>query len=162
MVDGDLVTADLSTVPATFSKEEAEHAGLRNMCWNINALLLLHRRGYINIESARYDAKEQTYFFNFRIINVDLLQHMEQLTQLLEKDRQQEYDMRVDGYHKMADMVRQPKSKCWGKPFVDLYPYAKPLCSGCAVHPVGSELTEDRFRIRQKCCINGDADRPGR
>lgn len=162
MVDGDLVTADLSTVPATFSKEEAEHAGLRNMCWNINALLLLHRRGYINIESARYDAKEQTYFFNFRIINVDLLQDMEQLTQLLEKDRQQEYDMRVDGYHKMADMVRQPKSKCWGKQFVDLYPYAKPICSGCPVHPVGSELSEDHFRIRQKCCINVEPDPPGR
>lgn len=162
MVDGDLVSADLSTVPATFSKEEAEHAGLQNMCWNINALLLLHRRGYISIESANYDAKEQTYFFSFRIINVDLLQDTEQLTQLLEKDRQQEYDMRVDGYRKMAYMVRHPRAKCWGKQFVALYPYAKPICSGCPVHPDGAGISEDHFRIRQESYLNVEPDPPGR
>ena len=162
MIDGDLVTADLSTVPETFSKEEAEHAGLRNMCWNINALLLLHRRGYISIESANYDAKDQTYFFKFRILNVDLLQDTEQLTQLLEKDRQQEYDMRVDGYHKMADMVRRPRSKCWGKQFVALYPYAKPICSGCPVHPAGAGIMEDHFRIRQETVLDVAPGPPGR
>lgn len=162
MVDGDLVTANLSTVPVTFSKEEAEHAGLRNMCWNINALLLLHRRGYISIESARYDAREQTYLFSFRIINVDLLQDTDLLTQLLEKDRQQEYNMRVDGYHKMADMVRRPRAKCWAKRFVTLYPYAKPICSGCPAHPDGSGIVENHFRIRQEFCLNVDPDPPGR
>ncbi len=161
MVDGDLVTADLNTIPKSFTKEEAAHAGLRNMCWNINALLLLHRKDYINIESVSFDAKEQTYFFNFKIKNVDLLQDTERLSQLLEIDRKQEYDMRVDGYHKMADLVRRPKSKCWGKQFVDLYPYAKPICSGCPVHPKGADIKEDFFRIRQESWIDVKPDPPG-
>lgn len=161
MVDGDLVSADLNTVPDTFSKEEAEHAGLRNMCWNINAMLLLHRRGYICIESTSFDANEQTYFFNFRIKDVDLLQNTEHLIKLLEKDRQQEYDMRVDGYHKIADMVKHPRAKCWGKQFVALYPYAKPICSGCPLHPEGAGISEDRFRIRQEFNLAVEPEPPG-
>lgn len=162
MVEGDLITADLSTVPENFTKEEAARAGLRNMCWNINALLLLHRQGYINIESASYDTKEQTYRFTFRMKSIHLLQDMEKLSQLLAEDRQQEYDMRVDGYRKMADMVRRPKSKCWGKQFVDLYPYAKPICSGCPVHPEGAGIKEDHFRIRQESRLDVQPDPPGR
>ena len=49
MIQGDTVIADLNTVPLSFSDEEAMVAGMRNMCWNANALLLLHRQGYIKI-----------------------------------------------------------------------------------------------------------------
>ena len=161
MVEGDLINADLNTVPKTFTKEEAAHAGLQNMCWNINALLLLHRKGYISIEGASYDTKGRTYLFTFRIKNVDLLQDTEKLSQLLAEDRQQEYDMRMDGYQKMANMVRRPKSKCWGKQFVDLYPYANPICSGCPVHPDGAGIKEDHFRIRQESWLDVKPDPPG-
>lgn len=160
MVDGDLITADLSTTPATFTKEQAAHAGNRNMCWNINALLLLHRNGYISIEGASYDTKEQTYQFIFRLNHIDLLQDTDTLSQLLAEDRQKEYDMRVDGYNKMADMVRHPKARCWGKRFVDLFPYAKPICSGCPEHPEGADIEEDHFRIRQKANLNINPDPP--
>lgn len=58
-----MVTADLNTVPTSFTEDEAEHAGMRNMCWNANTLLLLHRQGYIDIEKAMYEAKYRTYLY---------------------------------------------------------------------------------------------------
>ncbi len=162
IIDGDLVIADLNTVPANFSEDEAEHAGMRNMCWNANTLLLLHRQGYINIENARYDANAKTYLFSFRLKDVGIIQNSQKLLTLLSDDRQKEYDMRVEGYHKMADIIRRPKDKCWGKQFVSLYPYAKPICSGCPVHPKGAGIKEDSIRIRQGAIINIAPDPPGK
>ncbi len=162
MIDGDIVVADLNTVPTSFTQTEAEHAGSRNMCWNANALLLLHRQGYIDIQTAKYDVQNQTYLLTFRIKDMDLLQNAQKLTNMLSEDRQHEYNMRVDGYHKMAEIIRKPKAKCWGKQFVALYPYAKPICSGCPVHPKGSDIQEDRIRIRQESIVDIPADSPGR
>ena len=161
-IEGDFVTADLNTVPTDFSEDEAAHAGMRNMCWNANTLLLLHRQGYINIEGAKYNTQDQTYFFTFRIRDVELLQNPQKLLVLLADDRQKEYDMRVDGYHKMAEIIRKPRAKCWGKHFVSLFPYAKPICSGCPVHPKGAEIQEDKICIRQVAMVEIEPDPPGR
>ena len=162
IVEGDTITADLNTVPTNFTEDAAAHAGMRNMCWNANTLLLLYRQGYINIEKTTYDAKNKTYLFTFRIKDVDLMHNPQRLIDLLADDRQKEYDMRVDGYYKMADIIRRPRSKCWGKQFVSLYPYAKPICSGCPVHPKGAKVIEDSIRIRQKSEVDIAPDAPGR
>lgn len=161
-IEGDMVIADLNTVPTDFSEDEAAHAGMRNMCWNANTLLLLHRQGYINIEKAKYDAPNQTYLFTFRIKDVDLLQNPQKLLALLADDRQKEYDMRVDGYHKMADIIRRPRAKCWGKQFVSLFPYAKPICSGCPVHPKGAGIQEDKICVRSISSVEIEPDPPSR
>lgn len=161
VIDGDKVTADLNTVPNSFTDDEAQHAGMRNMCWNANTLLLLHRRKYIDISEAQYDAKEKTYLFTFKINDIDLLHDRDRLSEELTEDRQREYEMRVAGYHKMADLVHRPKAKCWGKYFVSLYPFAQPICKGCPVHPEGSSIKEDRIRIRDKSIVHIEPNEPG-
>ena len=162
IIEGDMVTADLNTIPTSFSKEEAEHVGNRNMCWNVNTLLLLHRQGYIDIKSARYDNENKTYLFVFRLNELDLLQDTERLKVELADDRQKEYDMRVEGYHKMAEIVHRTNAKCLGSRFSALFPYAQPVCSGCPVHPEGSTIREDKIRIRGKAFIDIEPDQPGR
>jgi hypothetical protein len=160
MIDGDIVVADLNTVPHSFSEEEAEHAGQRNMCWNANTLLLLHRRGYINIFEAKYDSDNRSYFFSFKIIDDDLIRNGEKLAIAVNDDRQKEYDMRVIGYHKIADIVHKPKAKCWAKHFAALYPYSQPICNGCPVHPEGTGVKEDAICIRDKSIVDVAPDDP--
>ena len=162
MIEGDVVIADLNTVPTSFTDDEAEHAGMRNMCWNANTLLLLHRQGYINLEKAVYEAKERTYLFTFRIRDIELLRDKERLGESLIDDRQYEYDMRLEGYHKIAELIHRPKAKCWGKQFVSLYPFAQPICGGCPVHPDGSSVKEGAIRIRRDSLADIKPDIPGR
>lgn len=162
MIDGDVVTADLNTVPTSFTEDAAEHAGMRNMCWNVNTLLLLHRQGYIDVEKATYDVKKKAYFFKFKIKDVELLRDKKRLSEALTDDRQHEYEMRVEGYHKMAELVHKPRAKCWAKQFVSLYPFAQPICSGCPVHPEGSSVKEDAMRIRRDSVADVRPDAPGK
>lgn len=162
IVDGDIVVADLNTVPNSFTDDEAEHAGMRNMCWNANALLLLHRQGYIDIFEAKYDINQKTYLFSFKLNDIELLFDSEKFSKELTDDRQKEYDMRVAGYHKMADIVHRPKSKCWGKHFVSLFPMAQPICSGCPIHDEPSYVKEDDIRIREKSYVQIQPGEPGR
>ncbi len=160
IIDGGLVSADLNTVPHSFTDDEAEHAGQRNMCWNANTLLLLHRQGYIEITEAKFDSEKKSYFFTFKIKNDELIRNSQKLAQSLAEDRKAEYDMRVEGYHKMADIVHKPKARCWGKHFVSLYPYAQPICNGCPVHPKGTSVKEDEIRLRDKSVLNIAPDEP--
>ena len=158
MIQGDTVIADLNTVPLSFSDEEAMVAGMRNMCWNANALLLLHRQGYIKITHAEYNKEKKTYLFTFTLKDDSLLQ--DQVPTTLLNDRQNEYEMRREGYIRMETIVNKPRSKCWGQQFVSLFPYAKPICSGCPTHPYGADIHDDWVRIRQSTDIDWPPSEP--
>jgi hypothetical protein len=162
LIEGDVVTADLSTVPSYFTKEEAEHAGHQNMSWNANTLLLLHRQGYIDIQTALYDQAHDTYLFRFKVLDLELLDDRSKLETEMTADRQEEYDMRVDGYRKIAGLVGRPRAKCWGRQFVSLFPLSQPICSGCPADEAGTDVKEDVIRIRKPCMVSIAPDPPGR
>ena len=149
-VDSDTVTAELNTIPSHFSDEEAKVAGMRNVYWNASTLLLLHRQGYIKIEHAEYDVQQKTYFFTFKLLDINLLYDETKLRKLLEADRAEELKMRMSGYHKMADIVNKPRGKCWGRRFVSLFPLAEPICCGCPAHEGKSAVSDAKIRIRVK------------
>ena len=88
LIEGDIIVADLNTVPNSFTDDEAQHAGMRNMFWNANTLLLLHRKGYIRITHASYDAQQKTYFFTFKMLDVALLYDKDRLGETIASDRQ--------------------------------------------------------------------------
>ena len=162
LIEGDVVTADLNTVPSYFSQEEAKHAGRQNMCWNANTLMLFHRQKYIEIQEAIYDIKRETYLFKFKMLDLSLFDDRSKLDDELTSDRQREYDMRVDGYKKMSELVRKPMAKCWGRQFVSLFPLSQPICSGCPVDEEGTEVREDTIKIRKACNVSLNPDLPGR
>lgn len=160
LIDGDIITADLNTVPHSFTDDEAQHAGMRNMFWNANTLLLLHRKGYIKIYHASYDAQQKTYFFTFKMLDVALLYDKDRLGEAISSDRQSEYEMRVSGYRKMAEIVHHPKAKCWGRQFVSLFPLARPICSGCPAHVGKTSAVEDQIRIRLESEVDCEISEP--
>ena len=162
LIEGDIIIADLNTIPNSFTDDEAQHAGMRNMFWNANTLLLLHRKGYINISHAAYDSQQKTYFFTFKMLDVPLLYDKERLSETIAVDRQDEYSMRVSGYHKMADIVHRPKAKCWGRQFVSLFPLARPICSGCPAHDGRTSMVEDKIRIRAKSEVHYEPTEPSK
>lgn len=159
-LDDDTVSADLNTVPSNFSEEEAKVAGMRNAYWNASTLLLLHRQGYIKIEHAEYNVQKKTYFFRFKVLDVNLINDETKLMNLLEADRAKEFKMRTSGYHKMSDIVNKPNAKCWGRRFVSLFPLAQPICGCCPAHEGQSAVTEDKIRIRLKEKVDIKPDEP--
>ena len=160
ILDGDTITADLNTVPSYFSEEEAKVAGMRNVFWNASTLLLLNRQGYIKIEHAEYDVQNKTYFFTFKVLDVNLLYDETRLRKLLEVDRDAELKMRMSGYKKMENIVNKPHAKCWGRRFVSMFPLAKPICSCCPAHKGKSAISEDKIRIRQKEEVDIEPNEP--
>lgn len=160
IIDGDVVTADLNAVPETFTLEEAQRAGLQNMGWNVNMLLLMYRRKYIDIIAAEFDAVKKTYYFKFKLLDTDLLTDFSRLEMELETERQREYDLQVEGYYRIKELVQKPGLKCWGKHFSALFPLAERVCQGCPFHPtekIGGDLG---IRIRQKLLLHRQAAPP--
>lgn len=149
IITGEEATIDLKTVPDTFSEEEAALAGHQNMTWNVNALLLLHRKNYITIKTAQYIADSGTYYFTMKLNDLDLLLDEEQLRASLEPDRAQEQKIRLSGYREMTDIIQHPTSKCWGKRLIRLFPFATEVCSCCPIHPNGYEYDDDIIKIRE-------------
>ena len=159
-LDNDTVSADLTTVPSNFTDEEAKVAGMRNAYWNASTLLLLHRQGYIKIEHAEYNVQKKTYFFTFKVLDVNLINDETKLMNLLEADRDKELKMRTSGYYKMADIVNKPNAGCWGRRFVSLFPLAQPICSCCPAHKGQSPVSDDKIRIRNKEEVDINPDEP--
>lgn len=159
-LEGDRMIVDLSTVPTSFSPEDAQCAGVRNMMWNVNALLLLHREHYIDIQGARFIPEKNTYSFTCRLLDTETLMEEEKLRQALEPDRQREYDMRVYGYRQMADLVHKPRVRCWARRLTALFPLAEEFCGGCPVHPQKPENEDDAIKIREAFPLEWTAAAP--
>lgn len=154
---GDRMTVDLNTVPSSFTEEDAQHTGVRNMMWNVNALLLFHREHYIEIQNAQYIPDKNTYSFTFQLLDPETLLDEETLRNAITPDRQKEYDMRTKGYRQMADLARNPTAKCWGRRLTALYPLAEESCSGCPAHPKRPQNYDDAIKIRDAFPIAWDA-----
>lgn len=148
-IEGDRLTVDLNTVPSSFSAEDAQHTGIRNMMWNVNALLLLHRERYIDIQDAQYVPDQNTYYFTFKLLDAETLMDENKLRLVVAPDRKKEYDMRTNGYKQMADLAHHPKAKCWARRLTALFPLAEESCSGCPAHPEKPKNYDDPIKIRE-------------
>lgn len=162
IINGDVVTADLSVVPESFTQEEAQRAGMQNVGWNVNMLLLMYRRKYIDIIAAEFDAVKKTYYFKFKLRDTDLLTDFSRLEMELRPDRQKEYDQQVEGYNRIKELVYKSDSKCWGKHFSALFPLAESVCQGCPFHPTEKISGDLGIRIRQKLLLHREAAPPSK
>ncbi len=162
IMDGDVVTADLNAVPESFTQEEAQRAGMQNMGWNVNMLLLMYRCKYIDIIGVEFDAVKKTYYFKFKLLDTDLLTDFSRLETELKPDRQREYALQVEGYFRIRELVCKPGSKCWGKHFSALFPLAESVCQGCPFHPTEKIGGDKGIRIRQKLLVHREAALPNK
>lgn len=154
IIDGDECVVNTSATPATMSDEEAECAGNRNVAWNINLLLFLHRTGFIDLVDVSYVWDQSVrpikkyYTVTIRLLQPEVLSDAELLVASLQEPRAKEYAAQMAGYRIIARLVATPKSICWGQMFRHLFPLARELCSGCPATPTGRSVSDDRFRLR--------------
>lgn len=154
IVDADECVLDTSATPPTMNDEEAEYAGNRNVAWNINLLLFLHRTGFIDLLDASFvlnkDVRPQKKYYTVRIklLKPDILGDNERLTEALTEPRKREYESQMTGYRIMSDLVASPKTKCWGRVFKHLFPLSREVCNGCPSDPEGRVTTDDAYKLR--------------
>lgn len=154
MIDFDECILNTSATPATMTDEEAEYAGRRNVAWNVNLLLFLHRTGFIDLLDADYvfDKKsnpaKKYYTVAVRLLRPDILSDADRFTAALAEPRSQEYEAQMAGYRIMSELVSSPKALCWGRIFRHLFPLAREVCNGCPADPEGRITSDETYKLR--------------
>lgn len=168
MIDGDECVLDTSATPSTMTDEEAEYAGNRNVAWNVNLLLFLHRTGFIDLLDASYvfDKKlnppKKYYTVTIKLLQPDILSDGDSLTAALAEPRAREYEAQMLGYRIISELVSSPKALCWGRIFSHLFPLSKEVCNGCPADPKGRITSDDTYKLRTNPDIKLPPARPSR
>lgn len=160
-VDGDECILNTAAVPATMTEEEAEYAGNRNMAWNVNLLLLLHRTGFLRLLDAGYVPETRVYRMRAKLLKPETLGNEAALREALEGPRGVEYSRQVAGYEAMYSLVASPRASCWGRVFRRLFPLAREICSGCPADPEGRSTVDTGIKLRTDPDIHLSPARPG-
>ena len=154
MVDFDECVLNTSATPSTMTDEEAEYAGNRNVAWNVNLLLFLHRSGFIDLLDANYIFDKKTYppqkyyTVTIKLLQPDILSDDDRLAEALIKPRAKEYEAQMAGYRIMSELVASPKACCWGRVFKHLFPLSREVCNGCPADPEGRITSADIYKLR--------------
>lgn len=153
VVFGDTANIDTATPPSTFTEQEVEYAGDRNVAWNVNLMLFLYRTGFIDVQEVLYSNETRSYHFVVKLIQLDNLRDRLRLEASLVHVRQNELNAQLEGYYLMRNLVQKPEKQCWGAIFKALYPLAKELCNGCPTNTEPYAATENTYKIRVKPSI---------
>ncbi len=168
MIDADECVLNTSATPSTMTDEEAEYAGNRNVAWNVNLLLFLHRTGFIDLLDASYvfDKKsnppKKYYTVTIKLLQPDILSDDDSLTAALTEPRAREYEAQMAGYRIMSEIVSSPKALCWGRVFRHLFPLSREVCNGCPADPEGRITSDDTYKLRTNPDIKLPPARPSR
>ncbi len=168
MIDADECVLNTSATPSTMTDEEAEYAGNRNVAWNVNLLLFLHRTGFIDLLDASYvfDKKsnppKKYYTVTIKLLQPDILSDDDSLTAALAEPRAREYEAQMAGYRIMSEIVSSPKALCWGRVFRHLFPLSREVCNGCPADPEGRITSDDTYKLRTNPDIKLPPARPSR
>ena len=168
MIDADECVLNTAATPATMTDEEAEYAGNRNVAWNVNLLLFLHRTEFIDLMDASYvfDKKsnppKKYYTVTIKLLQPDILSDDDKLAEALTEPRAREYESQMAGYRIMSDLVSSPKSLCWGRVFRHLFPLSREVCNGCPADPEGRITTDEAYKLRTDPNIKLLPARPSR
>jgi len=154
MIDADECILNTSATPSTMTDEESEYAGNRNVAWNVNLLLFLHRTGFIDLLDASYvfDKKsnppKKYYTVTIKLLQPDILSDDDALTAALTEPRAREYEAQMAGYRIMSELAASPKALCWGRVFRHLFPLSREVCNGCPADPEGRITSDETYKLR--------------
>jgi len=168
MIDTDECILNTSATPSTMTDEEAEYAGNRNVAWNVNLLLFLHRTDFIDLLDANYvfDKKsnppKKYYTVTVKLLQPDILSDDDSLIAALAEPRAREYEAQMAGYRIMNELVSSPKALCWGRVFRHLFPLSREVCNGCPADPEGRITSDDTYKLRIDPDIKLSPARPSR
>ena len=168
MIDADECVLNTSATPATMTDEEVEYAGNRNVAWNVNLLLFLHRTGFIDLLDASYVFDKNSvppkkyYTVTIKLLQPDILSDDDSLTAALTEPRAREYEAQMAGYRIISELVSSPRSLCWGLVFRHLFPLSREVCNGCPADPEGRITNDETYKLRTDPDIKLPPARPSR
>lgn len=166
MIDADECVLNTSATPSTMTDDEAEYAGNRNVAWNINLLLFLHRTGFIDLLDANYvfekklNSLQKYYTITVKLLQPDILSNNDSLASALAKPRAREYESQMAGYRIMSELISSPKAMCWGRVFRHLFPLSRDVCNGCPADPEGRITSDEVYKLRTDPAIKLPPVRP--
>lgn len=154
LIDGDECVLNTSATPSSMTGEEADYAGNRNVAWNVNLLLFLHRTGFIDLLDVNYifdnasHPPKKYYSVTAKLLRPDVLSDDDSLAAALTEPRDKEYQAQISGYKIMAKLLSSPKSMCWGGVFKHLFPLSREVCNGCPADPDGRTTYDETYKLR--------------
>lgn len=149
LIGTDECILDTSVASTAMTDDQAEYAGNKNMAWNTNLLLFLHRTGFISLEDVRFDPGKSSYMVTVKLLKPEILGNKDALTKALEDPRKEEYSSQIEGYREMSRLISSPNSRCWGWTFRHLFPLAAEVCNGCPCDPNGRVTTDRQYKVRE-------------
>lgn len=128
-VSGNSIWVDTNVKPDYLE----DRSGRLNASWNEHVLLLLYRKGYIDIEDIIQD--ENTMAKRLLVtVKDDVLNDMEKIEIELEDIREKENSIAYGEFNKMKNIVNFEKGrKCFSNYFNNVYPLVEPVCGGCPI-----------------------------
>ena len=150
IVGADECILDTSVASSAMSADEAEYAGNRNMAWNVNLLLFLHRTGFITLEDVRYDVNKSSFQVTAKLLQPEIMGDKDALTSALEQPRAEEYAKQTEDYRAISKLISSPNARCWGRAFRHLFPLAEEVCHGCPNDPEGKVTTDTEYKVRER------------
>ncbi len=108
-------------------------SGRMSASWNEHVLLVLYRKGYIDIEDIIQDEKTMTKRLLITVKD-DLLNDIEKMEIELEDIRKKEANIIYDEFNEMENIINIKKnSRCFANYFNNVYPLVELACGGCPI-----------------------------
>ncbi len=146
----DTYALDTSVKPNYSDTDYAEDANIADIKWNIYVILLLRRKGLINILEMFVDPGTEKYVIRVRINNDLLLKNNSAMADLINQIRDEEWAKNEADFRVMSNAVYAGETKCWSEMFFDTYSLVSAYCAGCGNHQYVIEEEKNRFKLLKR------------
>lgn len=146
------VLIDTSTKPSYNESDEfLDWANERDINWNVYVILMLKRSGLLDILDVEYE--DNKYLFLVNILERELLKESEQIQNIIQKIRDNEWKGVVSEFKLVKEMLQKSSNQCVADTFCEIYDLAERCCSGCNNHNKQIVLTKKYFPLKRQINI---------
>lgn len=146
----DTYTLDTSVKPDYNEQDYAEDVNSVDVKWNVYVILLLRRRGLINIIEMMIDPETHSYLMRVSINNELLLHNSPETEILIDRIREEEWRENEDDFQVMRKAIMLGETRCWSEMFFETYSRVSVYCGGCRNHIHILEEDKNRFKLVKK------------
>lgn len=146
----DTYTLDATVKPNYNDPDYAEDVNSADVKWNVYVILLLRRKGLINIREMTADAGTQGYMFRIEINNHLLLNNSEELIRLINQIHDEEWKKNEADFQLVKNAIYTGEKTCWSEMFFEIYSRVSVYCAGCGNHLHVRNDEPNRFKLVKK------------
>ena len=98
----------------SFTDEEIEYAGNKNIAWNVNLILFLYRNKLIDVIDVISWPTKGSYFVKVKLLDIDILTHKQQLSHAFLL-RENEFKKQVERFYLIKELFKNQNRFVGGK-----------------------------------------------